>query len=102
MILFNYHKLQGTHQHPEKSYNWQFDSTKYTVEQIVSMTKWITNKKADYTVAAKDNQVNTVTFSKKQQLAYDIIVNHNRDRQIYYSDWRPWAVTTSWRQAIIP
>ena len=69
MILFNYHKLQGTHQHPEKSYNWQFDSTKYTVEQIVSMTKWITNKKADYTVAAKDNQVNTVTFSKKPTIS---------------------------------
>ena len=77
MILSNYHKLQGTHQHPEKSYNWQFDSAKYTVAQIVSMTKWITNKKADYTVAAKDNQVNTATFSRKQKLAYDIIVKHS-------------------------
>ena len=71
MILSNYHKLQGTHQHPEKSYNWQLDSTKYTVEQIGSMAKWITNEKADYTLPAKDYQVNTATFSEKQQLAYD-------------------------------
>ena len=44
MILSNYHKLQGTHQHPEKSYNWQLDSTKYTAKQIASMTKWLPTK----------------------------------------------------------
>ena len=53
------------------------------------MTKWITIKKAVYNVAAKDNQVNTATFSRKQKLAYDIIVNHNSktmpNEQHFYS-----------------
>ena len=77
MILSNYHKLQGTHQYPEKSCDWHVDSTMYTVQQIASMTKWITNEKSDHTATARDYQVNTMTCSKKQQLAYDSILNHN-------------------------
>jgi chromosomal replication initiation ATPase DnaA len=77
MILSNYHELQGMHKHPENSYNWQLDLTKYTAEQISSMNKWISNQRSDYTVAARYYQIDTATFSEKQQLAYDLIVNHH-------------------------
>lgn len=54
MILSNY---KGMHKHPENSYNWQLDSTKYTAEQISSMNKWISNQRSDYTVAARYYQI---------------------------------------------
>ena len=41
------------------------------------MNKWISNQRSDYTVAARYYQIDAETFSEKQQLAYDLIVNHH-------------------------
>ena len=39
------------------------------------MIKWIKVQKSEYTVTEREYQIDTSTFSEKQQLAYDI-VNH--------------------------
>ena len=41
------------------------------------MNKWISNQRSDYTVATRYYQIDTETFSEKQRLAYDLIVNHH-------------------------
>ena len=76
MILSTYHKLNDNHEKYENSYNWQLDSAKYTTEQIASMINWIKVQKTEYTTTEREYEVDMSTFSEKQQLAYDIIVNH--------------------------
>ena len=76
MILFTYHKLNDKHEKYENSYDWQLDSAKYTIEQIASMINWIKVQKTEYIATERQYEVDISMFSEKQQLAYDIIVNH--------------------------
>ena len=76
MILSTYHKLNDKHEKCENSYDWELDSAKYTIEQIASMINWIKVKKTEYIATERQYEVDISMFSEKQQLAYDIIVNH--------------------------
>ena len=76
MILSTYHKLNDKHEICENSYDWQLDSAKYTIEQIASMINWIKVQKTEYIATERQYEVDISMFSEKQQLAYDIIVNH--------------------------
>ena len=76
MILSTYHKLNDKHEKCENSYDWQLDSAKYTIEQIASMINWIKVQKTEYIATERQYEVHISMFSEKQQLAYDIIVNH--------------------------
>lgn len=76
MILSTYHELNENHEICENSFDWQLDSAKYTIEQIGSMINWIKLQKTKYTTTEKEYEVDMSTFSEKQRLANDIIVNH--------------------------
>ena len=76
MILSTYHKLNDKYEKSENSYDWQLDSAKYTIEQIASMINWIKVQKTELIATERLYEVDKSMFKENQQLAYDIIVNH--------------------------
>ena len=60
------------------NYNWQLDSTKYSEQDRGEMPNWIKMKKGDSSSVTRNSQkIDTNSFSEKQKLAYDIIINHS-------------------------
>ena len=60
-------------------YDWHLDSLKYSSHQITEMPNWIKTQKDNYstpTISANMQPVDTHSFSDRQRLAYDIIINH--------------------------
>jgi hypothetical protein len=61
------------------NYNWHLDCTKYSEQDLGEMPNWVKTKKDNASAEIrKCEQIDTNSFSEKQKLAYDIIVNHSK------------------------
>ena len=82
MILSDYHNSSINFTVKEidsNAYDWHLDSLKYSPHPITEMPNWIKTEKDNYstpTISANMQPVGTHSFSDRQRLAYDIIINH--------------------------
>ena len=80
MILSNYHKLNNDGMKHEKLCDWHFDYKKYTTQQIAEMPNWIKETKNNQPISHSEScdKIDTSTFSEKQRIAYQTILNHHK------------------------
>ena len=81
MILSDYHKLNNdAYMDQQKLCDWHLDSKKCTTQQIAEMPDWVKVTKNSYTISDREScdTIDTSTFSEKQRLAYQTILNHHK------------------------